>query len=317
MKKSCILLSSIVLIGAGILIYSCKKKETPVPTPPQLDQKASQFNDDESRYKTESDNVNTDMNNAIKDMSIGKNNQFEGTQVLPCGATIDSSQISQKILYFNFDGVTPCLTPSCTRSGQIKAQLTKGTHWRDAGSVLTFTFKDFKIVRLSDKKSIMFNGVKTLKDVNGNNWLGYVFGTATLKYQERALGMRVKFDNGDSATWNSARVIEYSYVPSTDITTITGSGDTTVNSYSGTEAWGTNRFGTAFTSSFTTPFVANTYCWINRPINGELVHHLGSDQYTITLGVNEQGNHDTRQCAYGYKVSWNAGGKTGSVIKSY
>src|ERR1051326_5640928 len=105
MKKSVIFLSLFCVLTAGVVFFACKKKDTTPPQQPALDQNFQQFNDDESRYKEESDNANTDINNAIKDMSMGKNDQYEGVQVLPCGATIDSSQVAQKILFFNFDGV--------------------------------------------------------------------------------------------------------------------------------------------------------------------------------------------------------------------
>lgn len=116
-----------------------------------------------------------------------------------CGVTIDSSQLSQKILFFNFDGITPCFSPSRTRSGQIKVQLTTGTNWHLAGSVLTITYNNFKITRLSDNKTITFNGVKTLTNVNGHNWLTFLAGTSSFKYQSRAFNVNVAYDDGSTA----------------------------------------------------------------------------------------------------------------------
>src|SRR5207245_1590336 len=98
-----------------------------------------------------------------------------------CGVTIDAHDSASHILYYNFDGVTPCFSPSRTRAGQIKVQLTSGSHWGDVGAVLTLTYNSFKVTRLSDNKSIMFNGTKTLKNINGNNWIGFLLGTTTLK----------------------------------------------------------------------------------------------------------------------------------------
>ena len=155
--------SLFALLTAGILtlslIYSCKKEEEdqPAATLPQLDSKVKQHNDDSNDYNSESDQADDDINNAVKDIpAFGK---FAGIQSSPlCGCTIDSTDLSLKILYFNFDGITPCFSPSRTRSGQIKVELTTGNLWSDVGSVLTLTYTDFKITRLSDNKFIMFNG---------------------------------------------------------------------------------------------------------------------------------------------------------------
>lgn len=153
--------------------------------------------------------MDNDINNALSEIpTFGR-----GTNTLSsplCGVTIDSSQIAQKILFFNFDGVTPCFSPSRTRSGQVKVESTSGTFWSDVNAVLTMTYIDFKITRLYDNKSIMFNGVKTLKNINGNNWIGFLQGNATLKYQERAFNIAVTYDNGSGAVWKSARMTQWS-----------------------------------------------------------------------------------------------------------
>ena len=126
----------------------------------------------------------------------------------PCGFTIDSSQLSSKILYLNFDGVTYCGSPSHLRSGQIKVQLTTGNHWAEAGAVLTISYINFKVTYYTNNQphTVNFNGVKTLENVNGYDWLGWLAGTATIKYRERALNIQAEFDNTSHAVWNSARI---------------------------------------------------------------------------------------------------------------
>ncbi|HNP49903.1 MAG TPA: hypothetical protein PKL85_13755 [Bacteroidia bacterium] len=317
---------SLMLVTAVLLVVSACKKEDKSEDKAQLDAKVSQFNSDANNYKAESDQADNDINNSLSSIpAFGR--VAEGAAILSsplCGVTIDSSQIANKILFYNFDGQTPCFSPSRTRSGQIKVQLTSGAHWSDQNAILTLTYTNFKITRLSDNKSITFNGVKTLKNINGNNWLGFLTSTATLKYQERALNIAVTFDNSLSATWNSARTTEWSYVQATTNPSIpyahivfTAKGDTTLNGYSNVDSWGINRFGETFTTNYTSPILSNTYCGLWRFNSGELVHHINSSVFTLTLGLDQNGNPTPYACAYGYKVSWNVNGNANSVILSY
>src|SRR6185436_13706141 len=250
MKLQNSLMIAVSLFGA-ILIQSCKKEKAP-----ELDSETQQFNTDANNYKSESDQAANDINNSISSYpTFGR-----GTAILSspmCGASVDTTYLtSQKMLIFNFDGVTPCFSPSRTRAGQIKVQLIAGNHWSEVGAVLKETYINFKITRLSDNQFIMFNGEKTLKNINGNNWLGLLLGTSTLKYQSRAFNVAVTFNNNLSATWNTAHVTEWSYTPSAAspysskeaFITFTAIGDTTLNGFNNVCAWGINRFGQNFTT---------------------------------------------------------------------
>jgi hypothetical protein len=309
MKKQ--LLSILFMCGlSAALIVSCKKDKT------ELDSQTQQFNTDANNYKSESDQADDDINNSLRDFpAFGKVTAPASSPL--CGATIDTTQLANNILTFNFDSITPCFSPSRTRSGSIKVELINGVHWSDINAVLKITYINFRIVRLSDNKSVMFNGIKTLKNLNGNNWLGFLFGTATLKYQERAFNIAVTFDNA-SATWNTAHITEWSYTPASQKITFTAIGDTSLNGYSNVSAWGVNRFGKNFTTNYNSQIVSNTYCGLWRPNSGELVHHVDNADYTLTLGVDQSGNPTTLDCAYGYKVAWTStNGVAGSIILSY
>ncbi|MBK6836969.1 MAG: hypothetical protein IPG90_00765 [Bacteroidetes bacterium] len=319
------LLTILMLITAGIFILNaCKKNEEEDKV--QLDANVSQFNTDANNYKSESDQADNDINNSLSSIpAFGR--VAQGTEILSsplCGVIIDSSQIANKILFYNFDGQTPCFSPSRTRSGQIKVELTTGAHWSDANSVLTITYINFKVTRLYDNKSITFNGVKTLKNINGNDWLGFILSSTTLKYQERALNIAVTFDNNLSATWNSARTTEWNYVQATTNPSIhyahivfTARGDTSLNGHTTVDSWGINRFGENFTTYYNSAIVSNTYCGLWRFNSGELVHHLNNADFKLTLGVDQNGNATPYACAYGYKVAWSANGNSNSVILSY
>jgi hypothetical protein len=317
----------ITLLSVLAFTTACKKdKTTPNDPAPELDGNVAQFNSDANYYKSESDQADNDINSSLSEIpAFGRLTSGAAVLTSPlCGVTIDSSQIANKILFYNFDGVTPCFSPSRTRSGQIKVQLTAGTHWSDPGSVLTLTYIDYKVTRLYDNKSIKFNGVKTLKNINGNNWLGFLMSSATLKYQERALNINVTFDNNLSAVWNSARITEWSYIQSTTNPNIPYShiafsaiGDTTLNGHSSVDSWGINRFNSAFTTYYNSPLISNTYCGLWRFNSGELVHLVNSNTFTLNLGVDQSGNPTPFACAYGFKVTWLINGVSNSVILSY
>jgi hypothetical protein len=311
-KSLTVLISLSLILGT---ISSCKKKDKE-EAEPELDSQTKQFNDDANNYKSESDEVSDDINNFIKDVpAVGR---VSGTASSPmCGVTVDSSQLAQKILIFNFDGITPCSSPSRTRAGQIKVQLTTGVHWSDAGSVLTETFINFKVTRLSDNRSVTINGVKKITNVNGNDWLGFLAGTAKLKYRERALNVQVKFDNSQVATWNSAHTHEWGYTPSNQRIEFKADGDTSLNGFNTVSAWGVNRFGQAFTTNYTSPWSSNSYCGFWRPVSGGLVHHVNNSDFTLTLGVDQNGNPSTLNCAYGFKITWTTGNSNGSAVFSY
>jgi hypothetical protein len=329
MKTKIVSLMMITALILGTTIISCKKKE--VATTPTLDAKVQQQNTDNNNVKNESDQADQDINNSLGTSSMG--GRIAGIASSPlCGVTIDSSQISNKIVIFHFDSTTYCFSPSRLRSGSIKVQLTTGTHWNDAGSILTLTYINFRatypIANSTNYRSVEFNGTKTLKNINGNDWIGFYFNGVALKYQERALGVQVTFvDNSTTttATWNSARITQWNYYGATGnplgvpsiYWAFTSNGDTTVNGYQNTDSWGTNRYGYPFTNYYQSPWLSNTYCGLWSPTSGVLVCNVNSNNYTFTAGVDPQGNTSTSKCAYGFKVSWQGANSTESVVISY
>ncbi len=317
--KSIIKLFGLALL-AITLITSCKKKEeTPV-----LDEKTKQFNQDANDIKAESDNADNDINSSINNSSLGGRLSVSYSSPL-CGVTIDSSQIANKILFYNFDGVTPCFSPSRTRSGQIKVELINGTTWLSAGSVLKLTYINFKVTRLSNNKSITFNGEKTLKNMNGINWFTFLLTTSEFKFQERANNIQITFDNNEQATWNLARITTWNYVPANATPGITyayvkftASGDTAINGVSNIDSWGINRFNLPFYTEFQSPWISNTYCGFWRPTSGSIKHQIAGSNLTLQLGVDQSGNTSTLSCAYGYKATWTPqGGSSQSIVLSY
>jgi hypothetical protein len=318
MKKLIIYLG--VLLLSSSIVTSCKKREKEIA----LDEETKQFNEDANEIKSESDNVDNDINSSINNTSIGGRTSASYSSEL-CGVTIDSSQIANKILFYNFDGSTPCFSPSRTRGGQIKVELINGNSWKDVGAVLKLTYINFKIIKLSNNKSIQFNGVKTLKNVNGINWFTFLTSASNFKFQSRALNVNVTFENGDQAIWNSARITTWDYIAANVTPGIpygyvkfTSNGDTIRNGISNIDSWGTNRNGQIFQTYYQSPWVSNSYCGFWRPVSGNLSHQVGIYNLGLQLGVNQNGVPSTLTCAYGYKVSWTPlGGTLQTLINSY
>lgn len=319
MKNSVLKITAVVIVATAVFTGCGKFRDL-------LDSRIEKFNSDSNTYKAELDQADNDINNALSDIDgFGKTDYHDQIFSSPlCGVTIDCTQINDGILFFNFDGTTPCFSPSRTRSGQIKVELIAGANWATAGAVLEQTFTDFKITRLSDGKSIEFDGVKTLKNINGHDWWQFLLGNADFAYESRALNVDVTFDNSQTAVWNHARTIVWSYRPSGSDPNVPyayigfeASGDTTIDGTSGIDSWGTNRFGSEFVTYYNQPLLSNTYCGLWRFNSGELVHEVDGDDYTLTLGVDQQGNASGGTCAYGFKVSWNVGNNSNSSVFSY
>ena len=304
----------------GVTFQSCKKEDKDEQE--QLNSEFKQFNDDSNDYKNESDQVNDDVNNSVGASSLGR---LAGVQSSPlCGVTIDSSQIAQKILFYNFDGVTSCFSPSRTRSGTIKVQLTTGNNWSDQGSVLTLTYINFKVTRQSDNKWIKFNGVSTLNNINGHDWIGFALGTSSITYESRAFNVQVEYNNGQTAVWNHARQSAISFEANgapngTNIFYFNCNGDTSLSGYSAVDSWGTNRFGQPFTTYYNNDWDSDSYCGFWRPTSGQLTHVVNNSTFVLTLGVDPSGTPITNPdlCAYGFKVGWTVNGNTQVAVFSY
>ena len=288
-----------------------------------LDPEIEQHNTDSNDLKTEFDQIDDDINNSINNLDgFGKTDETFSSPM--CGATMDTSELAQNTVYFNFDGSTPCFSPSRTRSGQIKVELINGQYWGDAGAVIKQTFTNVKITRLSDDRSLEFNGTRTLENVNGFNWWEFLLGNESIMYRARMVGMDVTFDNNQSATWNHARTTMWSYIPNGDNPDIPhayfkfeANGDTAVNGHSSTDSWGVNRYGSDFVNYYNSSIESDTYFGLWRPTQGEVVHAVDNAEYSLTLGVDEDGNASTELCGYGFKVSWDVGGDQNEQIFSY
>ena len=312
-KKILLSFAAVTIVGA-LLLNSCKKEESSTTTSggnttsPASSATQTQKANDDSQVESYSNSAFDDANTALGKHS-SMNGKKEGIDDV-CGATVDTSQLSSKIIFLNFDGTTLCGNGTIKRAGQIKLQLTSGTHWKDVGAVLTVTFNDYKVTKVSDEKWVKFNGASTVKNTSGGTPLGMLITGDTLVHQVRMNNMTVTFDDNKTATWSGAwrRDLSGAMQGLIYVITVSIEGDTTLNSVEHTESWGTTRDGDPFTTTLFPAVVFNTVCW-NKAISGVKAitvtnSTIGVFALTITCGVNSDGTTCTSGCPYGLKLNW-------------
>jgi len=312
-----------MLVVGAIAFSSCKKdKETSVLKPEPDAQTLTQV-EDNNDSKSESDQANTDVTDALdnfKSISGGRVAVVNERKII-CGCSIDS--VGSRTIRLSYDGETPCGNPSRTRSGTITFQLVEGNQWKFPGAKVKITLNNYKVTKLSNQKSWTFNGVKYITNVRGHlNWSGYLERTDSLLYRERAKDIKITLNSGKVITYNVARTTSLKYVrySNRDVIQFAANGDTTFSDLqlSNVDSWGSNQFGNSFTSNYLTRLISDSYCFFWRPKSGTILHKANGNSVTLTFGVNENGNADTRDCAYGWKLNWSiSNGIVGDKIISY
>jgi len=304
MKKTAHLIM-FAFIAISMTFTSCKKSDT------QATDNTSELathSDDQSRFDNETDAVNNDANAAIENFSAfeGRPN---GVLLLPCDATVvlDSTATLRRIT-ITYNGSNCAGTR--LRTGVVVLSMPLSQRFSDVGAVLTTTFQNLKITRISDNKSITINCVHEVKNVTGGR-LYQLASLGTIVHEITSPGMSVLFDNGSTRTWQVAKKRTFSYDNGIVITTI---GMHTDGSTTGISEWGTNRFGNAFVTVITTPMVIRQDCNF-RLVSGELAHRRLIADVTVTFGLNAAGLPTT--CPAGvfyYKLVWTG---TNGIVRTY
>ncbi|OJV25486.1 MAG: hypothetical protein BGO32_00235 [Bacteroidetes bacterium 37-13] len=301
------------------IVSSCSKLGTPNS---KADPNSQQHNQDLNNTRSESDNLNTDIINVLKDVrGFGKTDETDVISI--CGATIDTSQqyASTPTVVINFDGTTVCGDPGRKRAGQVKIELIEGNKWTDAGAKLRITHTNYKVTFINlNSHYVTFNGVKYLTNLDGIDYIALYLsgGNLTARFRERSQNMNVTFENGQTDSWNFARLSTWQITNYTTITaTVNGdsiSGNKTIDS------WGTTRFGTAFTTEVITPWKSGTACGWWKPTQGKYTSTTDDFTITATCGVDRNGNQASGCGGYGYKIEWdykNGTAKGDAVIQYF
>lgn len=315
MKKTNLLILICLFVG----LSACKKDKTEGPESVQADANSLKLAEDNNDLKAEGDQSNTDVTDALENFSTinGRIASTEANKIV-CGCSIDS--IGAKTIRLTYDGITPCGSPSRTRSGKITAQLIQGNKWADQGAILKISFDQYTVTRLKDNVSWTFVGEKFYSNVNGTNWVRFLLSQDTLLFRERAKDMLILHGSGATTTYNIARTTSWKKVKESnrDFIQLAANGDTSINGLTNVDTWGTSRFGKSFTNQYLSRWVSDTYCQLWRPRAGEIQHRSDGNTVNLKMGVNQIGEPSTLDCAYGWKLTWNlANGNSGSKIFSY
>jgi len=313
-NKKIIFRSITAILIAGALITGCKKNDnTIVPTPVDDGLQQSTAANDQSNVENESNQCMDDANSALQDVSTTRE-----MESLPCNITVDSSQMTVGKIVLTYNGNNCNNTRS--RSGSITIQLPYSngvvTRWKVQGAVVSITFNNYKVTDLSNNKSLTFNGVHSITNVNGGLLVNITTGNPIV-HKIRA-NMILTFDDGTSRTWGAARTRTFTIA--NNIVSASLIGDTTVDNYNNVAMWGVNRYGASFDISVPTPVVYDIFggTCLFKPYSGVRVHYKLAHVITVTYGVDANGIAVTSGCPYGFKANWiNGQGVAKQVVKSY
>ncbi len=306
-----------LLVAGTSWLSACKKKEDATPAAPTEQVQQSQDNSD---VRDEGDQLNSDVDEALKNYDDIRGGRVAANQV--CGCQISRSG---RVVTLTFDGTTPCGSPSRTRGGVVTVELVRGQRWSEQNAQLKITMQDYTVTRLNTDpakvRSVKLNGTKYLTNVRGHNWLAVVTGADSVEQLETGRNLRAEFRNGATATYNMRRRVTWRIRPRSGAANTIyyrAQGDTAIGQDQGVDTWGTNRNGQSFVGILSPAWSSNTFCGLWRPTAGTNTYKAGGNMLTFQAGVNEQGNTDSRECAFGYKVSWTLqGGQSGTLVQGY
>jgi hypothetical protein len=301
---------AVISLIMAISIVSCKKSDTSTTTTDTTTELTAQT-DDQSNVSTTSDAVENDVNLFV-DANTSFNGRMEGVEGMPCNATaVADSSNSIKRITITYNGTNCAGNRSLT--GVVVISTLIGTHWKDAGAVLTINTQNLKVTRLSDSKSIVINGSKTITNVTG----GRLSELSSKTITHTITGAdSITFDNGKQRIWQVAKQRVFTYNNGAVITT---TGTHTDAGVSGIAEWGTNRFGNAFVTAISQPLVIRQDCDF-RLVSGTVIHSKLVADVTVTFGLDATGTPTA--CpgtgTYYFKAVWQGvNGVTKTIILPY
>ena len=266
----------------AVSFSSCKKDKDSSTANSDYTSEFSSQSDDQASVSDAVDEVADDANNVL-----GDHPSLTGRLTnLTCNATAVVDSISDpRTVTITYNG-TNC-AGNHTRVGVVVLSMPAGTHWRDAGAVLTIDVQNLKITRLRDGKNITINGTKTITNVTGGlvENLGTSTTSITHNIATTGSGFTITFDNGSQRVWNVSKQRVFSYNNGIVITTTGTHSEGTLTDIS---EWGTNRFGNDFITEITAPMIVRQDCNF-RLVSGEVKHDRLRADVVVTFGLDAQG----------------------------
>lgn len=288
---------------------SCQKDST---APDDNNTDISKHSDDQARVAAELDATAKDASTALESSAVFSG-RLQDIQGVICDATITADVASNPMtMTITFDG-SNCLG-NRTRTGTIVLSMNQGVQWKDAGAAISIDYQDFTVTRVSDNKSITFDGMLTLTNVSGG-LLQNLSSLGTITHSLTSNGLQLTFDNGSTRTWQVARNREFTYDNGVNVSV---SGTHTEGNEQHVAEWGTNRFGQAFTTSTVQPMVIRQDCDF-RLTAGTLKHVVPAATATAQFGLDANGNPVSCPTgSYYFKLTWTGpNGNSHSMILPY
>ena len=238
--------------------------------------------------------------------------------------TVDS--IGANKFFISYTGVS---NSGKYRSGWDSLTIIKGP-WHTPGAQIISQY-NYTITNSNGKKMTLV-GFDTITNVNGDNLFYLINGTngCTSLTTTHVGTATVTFDDGSVRTWHHSRqkVRTYSTPGSFGgVITATITGTKNVLTYTGIEAWGTNRNGELFYGQIpaASPLIygytvgSSTSCTHFWPYSGVYIHQNILSGLKVTFGVGSNGAilNPIEPCPYGVKLDWTYLSASKEVIVAY
>ena len=292
-----IAICSIALFG---LVISCSKDNNNSNSNQTTVQTQA---DDQAMVSNESDIMASDINTALSSSSsingesaylirsgttvVNSVNETQGVEgvgtSLICDATIAiDTTVNPRTLTITYNG-TNCWG-NRTRTGTVVVSIATGTHWMDQGAVVNIAIQSLTITRVSDGKTIILNGTRTMTNVSGGSMTDLAnLGTITHTISDN---LSITFADNLVRSWQVSKQRVFTYNNGIVLTT-TGMHSDGANG--NVAEWGTNRFGTAFESLITVPKVFRQDCDFRLVSGQNTILRSDSLNSVITYGLDATG----------------------------
>jgi hypothetical protein len=308
MKAKNFLTFTFFLAAAMIFILtSCAKDKTTTKDTTNTES-MQQLTTDANNVENTSDQAMDDAN-VVLSAGVLKSGEIGGG---PCNVTVTFSpvvndSITIDIYYHGHD-----CQERRDRQGHIILKKKYHEPWGTPGATVLATFNDFKVTRLSNGKSLTFNGTKHFQNVSGH-YLWELDSNTVTSIEHRVWGsITATFDDGKTRVWNIARQRVFTGHLGQLIMTVTGIGS--ADGYDNLWAWGTNRNGENFYTQINQAIVHKQVCDFD-PCSGVMMHQIpsASKSATATFGYDSNNNPITNgDCPTRYRVDWVSGSHSGT-----
>jgi hypothetical protein len=223
-KFMCKIHRSVLFISLllGLIVTSCKKKETTPTTPvTQSDQSGS------SAADAAIDDVNDFINNSIG----GGSNQNTTARIaaynLPCGIIrVDSSGTARKLYTLNYGNQTPCGYQK--KGGQVSFQLVSGSRYDSAGAVFSITYINYTLEGEANGDIVTLNGTLYFTNISGGYVWQSVVQSKTIQHSVRG-AFTVTYANNEMRQRNYYQRRTWSSTGGWAGLNFTVAGDTTID----------------------------------------------------------------------------------------